>query len=196
MLADFEIKTAKATSETGSSLREMLVTALINSNRVSILGPEALKAANQEQKTDTSGVAQASGGPEKEKGKTADLIISAAVTEFEPQASGGSSGIGGGGGIRSGVLGAMLGGSLNKAHMSLDIRIIDALTSKVLAATLLHGQAIDISGAIMNRFSGKLSLGTGLSGYANTPMEKAIRSCIIEAVRYIAENIPANYYNY
>jgi len=35
-----------------------------------------------------------------------------------------------------------------------------------------------------------------LGAYANTPMEKAIRICIIEAVRYIAQVIPANYYKY
>ena len=96
----------------------------------------------------------------------------------------------------SGVVGAMLGGALNKAHLALDVRVIDISTSEILAATLVEGQASDISGAIMAGFLEGWDLGSGLSAYANTPMEKAIRICIIEAVKYIAQTPPADYYKY
>jgi len=43
--------------------------------------------------------------------------------------------------------------------------------------------------------AGGWNLGPALSGYANTPMEKAIRTCIIEAVRYISNSVPEKYYN-
>lgn len=196
-VADFEVKAAKAGGEIGSGLREMLITALINSNRFSVLERQALNAVMQEQEISASGAAQAgAGGPERGKIKTADLIITAAVTEFEPRASGGRAGIGGGGGVGSGVLGALLGGALNKAHMALDIRIVDASTSEVLAATRVQGQASDISGGVLGGFFGSWALGAGLYGYANTPMEKAIRVCIIEAVRYISQTAPANFYKY
>jgi len=98
--------------------------------------------------------------------------------------------------VGSGVLGGLLGGALNKAHMALDIRIIDASSSEVLAATRVQGQASDIAGGIGLGFLGNWGLGAGLSGYANTPMEKAIRVCIIEAVRYISQTISADYYKY
>ena len=196
-VANFEVKAAKATGEIGSGLREMLVTALVNSNRFSVVERQELGAVMQEQELAASGAAQSgSGGPQRGKIKTADLIITASVTEFEPQASGGRAGIGGGGGVGSGVLGGLLGAALNKAHMALDIRIIDTSTSEVLAATRVQGQASDIAGGIMGGFFGSWGLGVGLSGYANTPMEKAIRVCIIEAVRYISQTIPANYYKY
>lgn len=196
-IADFDVKAAKAGGEIGSGLREMLVTALINSSRFSVLERQALAAVMQEQELSASGVSQAgSGGPQRGKIKTADLIITAAVTEFEPQASGGKAGIGGGGGVGSGILGGLLGAALNKAHMALDIRIVDTSTSEVLAATRVQGQASDISGSIMAGFFGGWALGGGLSAYSNTPMEKAIRICIIEAVRYISQVIPANYYKY
>lgn len=196
-VADFDVKAAKAGGEIGSGLREMLVTALINSNRFSVVERQALSAVMQEQELSASGATQTgAGGPQRGKIKTADLIISAAVTEFEPQASGGSAGIGGGGGVGSGVLGALLGGALNKAHMALDIRIVDTSTSEILASTRVQGQASDIAGGIMAGFFGGWALGGGLSGYANTPMEKAIRVCIIEAVRYISQTISANYYKY
>lgn len=194
-VADFDVKAAKATFEIGSGLREMLVTALINSNRFSVVERQALGAVMQEQELSASGAAQA-GGPQRGKIKTADLIITAAVTEFEPQASGGAAGVGGGGGVGSGILGGILGAALNKAHMALDIRIVDTSTSEVLAATRVQGQATDISGAIMAGLFGRHGLGAGLSAYANTPMEKAIRICIIEAVRYISQSISPAYYKY
>lgn len=196
-VANFEVKAAKATGEIGSGLREMLVTALVNSNRFSVVERQELSAVMQEQELAASGAAQSgSGGPQRGKIKTADLIITASLTEFEPQASGGRAGIGGGGGVDSGVLGGLLGAALNKAHMALDMRIVDTSTSEVLAATRVQGQASDIAGGIMGGFFGSWGLGVGLSGYANTPMEKAIRICIIEAVRYVSQTIPANYYKY
>lgn len=195
-IADFEVKAAKATGEIGTGLREMLVTALVNSNRFSVVDRQVLNAVMQEQELGASGAAQA-GGAQRGKIKTADLIITAAVTEFEPQASGGSAGIGGGGGVGSGILGGLLGASLNRAHMALDIRIVDASTSEVLTATRVQGQASDVAGGLMGGFfGGSGALGVGLGGYSNTPMEKAIRICIIEAVRYISQTIPANLYKY
>ncbi|MFH1458144.1 MAG: CsgG/HfaB family protein [Candidatus Omnitrophota bacterium] len=196
-VADFDVKAAKASGEIGYGLREMLLTALVNSNRYSVVERQALNAVMQEQELSSSGAADpAAGGPQRGKIRTADLIITAAVTEFEPQASGGRAGIGGGGGIGRGVLGGLLGAALNKAHMALDLRVIDVSTSEVLSATRIQGQASDISGAIMGGFFGGWGLGGGLSAYANTPMEKAIRICIIEAVRYISQATPADYYKY
>jgi curli biogenesis system outer membrane secretion channel CsgG len=195
-VADFEVKAAKANGEIGSGLREMLVTALINSNRFSVVERQALNAVMQEQELSASGAAQQGSGPERGKIKTADLTITAAVTEFESQVSGGRAGVGGGGGVGSGILGGLLGAALNKAHMALDIRIIDTSTSEVLAATRVQGQASDVAGGIMAGLFGSHGLVGGLSAYANTPMEKAIRICVIEAVRYISQGISSTYYKY
>ncbi len=195
-VADFEVKASKATLEIGSGLREMLVTALVNSRRFSVVERQALNAVVQEPEPVASGAAQNSSVPQRGKIKAADLLVEAAITEFEPIASGGSGGIGGGGGVNSGALGGLLGTALNKAHMVLDIRVIDVSTSEVLAATRVQGQASDVSGGFMAGFLGSWGLGTGLAGYANTPMEKAIRICIIEAVRYISQVIPVGYYKY
>ncbi|HRZ13882.1 MAG TPA: CsgG/HfaB family protein [Candidatus Omnitrophota bacterium] len=196
-VADFDVKAAKASGEIGSGLREMLVTALVNSSRFRVVERQVLNAVMQEQELAASGAAQqGNGGAQRGQIKTADIIVTAAVTEFEPQASGGSAGIGGGGGVGSGILGGLLGATMNKAHMALDIRVIDTSTSEVLAATRVQGQASDVAGGFMAGFFGGWALGGGLTMYANTPMEKAIRICIIEAVRYVSQVIPANYYKY
>jgi curli biogenesis system outer membrane secretion channel CsgG len=196
-VADFDVKAAKAYGEIGTGLREMLVTALISSNRFSVLERQALGAVMQEQELAASGAAQVgAGGPVRGKIKTADIIVTAAVTEFEPNASGGMAGIGGGGGVASGILGGFLGAAMNKAHMAIDLRIVDTSTSEVLGSTRVQGQASDVAGGFAMGFAGGWGLGAGLGAYANTPMEKAIRICIIEAVRYISQAIPANYYKY
>lgn len=194
-VADFEVKAAKAGGEIGTGLREMLVTALMNSNRYRVVERQALNAIMQEQELGASGAAQA-GGAQRGQIKTADLIITAAVTEFEPEAGGGGAGIGGGGGIAGALVGGLLSGAMNKSHMALDIRIVDASTSEVLAATRVQGQAKDFSAGFMAGFARNWGLGGGLSMYANTPMEKAIRVCIIEAVKYISQATPADYYKY
>jgi curli biogenesis system outer membrane secretion channel CsgG len=196
-VADFDVKAAKADSEIVSGLRDMLVTALINSNRFSVMERQAQGAVMQEQEsTAPTATQQGAAATQRGKIKSADIIITATVLEFEPQASGGRAGIGGGGGVGSGMLGGLLGASLNKAHMALDIHIVDTSTSEALATTRVQGQAQDVTGAITGGFLGNWGLGGGLSAYANTPMEKAIRICIIEAVRYIIQAIPANYYKY
>jgi len=197
-VAEFDVKAAKAMAEVGSSVREMLIAALIDSNRFSIVErQQGQSQAAQGQEPVSGSTAAASAEPQKGTAKSPDLIITGAVTEFEPQASGGRAGVGGGGGSGSGVLGGLLGSALNKAHMGLDISIVDTSTSKTLAATHIQGQASDVSGTVRGGGSfGSGGLGAGLSAYANTPMEKAIRICIIETVRYMNQSIPLTYYKY
>jgi len=195
-VADFEVKTAKATTDIGAGLRGMLVTALTNSNRFAVVERQTISAVIPEQELAASAANTQANAPQRSRPKTADLLITAALTEFEPEASGGRAGLGGGGGVGSGALGGLLGTSFNKAHMALEIRLSDATTSLVIATTQVQGQASDISGSSAVGFFGNWGLGVGLSAYANSPMEKAIRVCIIEAVRYLTQSTPANYYKY
>ena len=194
-VADFDIKAAKAHRSIGTGLREMLITSLVNSNRFSVVERQALKAAMQEQELAASGAA-APGGPKRGNLKTADLIITAAVTEFEPNSVGGNAGIIGGRSVGAVILGGIIAGSINKAHMALDIRVIDASTSEILTSTRVQGKASDFAGGFGIAVFGVGALGPGLGGYANTPMEKAIRVCIIEAVKYVAMTVPANYFKH
>lgn len=197
-VSGFDVKAAKATGDIGSGVRDLLIAALINSNRFAVVErQQAQTVVNQDQAVDALGVVQAgSGTPQKAVIKSADLIITASVIEFEPQASGGRAGVGGGGGVGSGMLGGLLGAASNKSHITLDINIVDTATSKTLAATRVQGQASDVAANVKGGFFGSGGLNAGLSAYANTPMEKAIRICIIETVRYMSQAIPASYYKY
>ena len=66
------------------------------------------------------------------------------MTEFEGAASGVGGGIGGIGGTAGRVLGGIAGG-LKKAHMAIDMRVIDTRTSRIVAATSVEGEATDFA---------------------------------------------------
>lgn len=171
-LADIEVAAPKAPSDIGPGLREMISTALLNSGRFRLVENYPGQS------------------------KPADVVVFISVSEFQPQVSGGSAGIGGGGGVSSGVLGGLLGETLNRAQIALDVRVTDALSQAVLTLTRAQGQASDAAGGFMAGLFGGWPLGSGLGAYANTSMEKALRLCIIEAVRLISEAVPSKYYLY
>jgi len=195
IVADFEVKVAKATNDIGLGLREIFITALVNSNRFEILEPQAQVVSFQEKRAAPAEKTGIQISP-KEEEKKADLIIALTVNEFEPQVSGGKGGLGGGGGVGSGILGGLSGSASNKACMIFDVRIVNSATSQVLAATQVKGEASDITIGEMPDLFGEYSLAGGLSAYSDSPMEKAIRICIIEAVRYVSQAISPEYYKY
>src|SRR3989338_1873266 len=183
ILPDFAVTSAKVGSAVGTGLRQMLAAALLNCKRFYIIEPQLEKSEKQGVKV-----------PARQE---AGLIINVTVTDFQPQASGGSAGMGGGGGMRSGALGGLSGRPSNKAHIGLEVRIDDALTTeRILSAHKVQAQAADISGNIMADPLGDWPLPGSLSAYGRTPMEKAIRLCLSETVRYLAQNIPEDYYKY
>lgn len=146
-VADFEVKTAKADEEAVHALREKLISALLKNKRFLISEP-ALKQA--------------------------DLILTVTLAEFEPEGqSGGRLGIGGGGGSASGEFGGLLGPSINKAHVALEIRIADYASSQVFSVGRVQAQAS-----------------------ANFSLDKAIDECINEAIKYILQSAPSKYYKY
>ena len=129
----------------------------------------------------------------KGKIKGAEILVVGAITGWDP----GSSGTGGGIGFGTrGFLGG-IGVSVKKSTMAMDIRIIDTATSEVLAATRVEGEATDVSlGFLAGGIVGDVGLAGGLGTYAKTPMEKAIRTCLYEAAKYIIDNTPKEYFKH
>lgn len=170
----------------GDGMRDMLTTSLFNSNRYIVLEREQLGAVLKEQDLATSG--RIKKGTEAPTGEIygAELIITAAITEFE----GGAKGVGGG----TKVLGVTVGGGMKKAHIAMDIRIIDTKTSQIVAATSVEGKASSFALGGVTRIGG--SLPVALGGFSKTPTEKAIRVCIQKAVDFIASRTPAEYYRH
>ena len=189
----FSDKTGKGwwTGEIGDGMAEMMATALFNTNRFIVLERQQISDVLAEQDLGAAGrVNQETAAPIGQI-EGAELLITGAVTGYEPGASGYFGGIGGGKkDIAGGVLAALKG-----SYIAIDVRVIDTKTSRILSAVTVEGTASDLEGLI-GMAIGKVGLGTGLGGWAKTPMEKALRLCIQEAVNFIVSKTPAEYYHY
>lgn len=170
----------------GDGMRDMLTTALFNTNRYMVLEREQLDEVLAEQ--DLGATGRVKKGTEAPIGEIygADLIITAAVTEFE----GSQKGVGGG----TKVLGVRVGGGMKKSHVAIDIRIIDAKTSQIVAATSVEGKSSSFGLKGSSYVGGKLPVSLG--GFNKTPVEKALRVCIQRAVDYIVSKTPDEYYRH
>lgn len=197
-VAQFKDKTGKGwwTGAIGDGMADMLATALFHSNRFIVLERQTVSDVLREQDLATAG--RIKKGTEAPTGEIegAELLVTGAVTEFEGAASGVGGGIGGIGGTAGRILGGIAGG-LKKAHMAIDVRVIDTRTSRIVAATSVQGEATDFAlGGALAGAGGGGALGGALGGWSKTPTEKALRICIQEAVKFIVSKTPAVYYRH
>jgi len=191
----FKDKTGKGwwTGQIGDGMADQLTTALFNTNRFIVLERQTLRDVLSEQDLGASGRIRSDTAAKIGQIEGAELLVVGAVTEFEGAASGAKGGLGGGLGR---IFGGIAGG-FKKAHMAIDLRIIDARTSRIVAATSVEGEATDVNlGGLLGGFGGSGGLVGGLSGWKNTPTEKALRICIKKAVEFIVSKTPNTYYHY
>jgi curli biogenesis system outer membrane secretion channel CsgG len=208
-VAAFAIKAPKAKDVSGDGLADMLATALFESNRFIVLERQALPALAAEQKLGASGGKSPSAAPGNGQIEGADLLVIGAVTEFEPGAAGAKASAsdrgastnnpsGGNKKAGSATISKILDGAIGSvamSHVAIDLRVVDARTSRVVAATRVEGKATDLDLSGLGKLAGS-NLGVGLSVYARTPMEKAIRLAIREAVQFVGSKTPSEYYHY
>ncbi|ASJ75495.1 CsgG/HfaB family protein [Granulosicoccus antarcticus] len=174
-------------------LKDMLTTALVQSKRYRVLERQNIDSVKSEIGLQEDGFTDAT-GVKRGAVKGADIAVIASVTGFDPGTSGTSGKVSGLLGKRASALMGAVSGGYSKSTMAMDIRIVDAATTEVLAATRVEGIAKDVNvGAALGALTGAGNLSGALGGYAKTPMEKAIRSCIYEATKYIVENTPSEY---
>ncbi|GKS58100.1 hypothetical protein YTPLAS18_16270 [Nitrospira sp.] len=176
----------------GTGLRDMLTTELFQTNRYIVLEREQLKAVLAEQDLGASGrIKRETAAPIGEL-EGAEILVKAAVTGFQPGTSGG----GAQAGNLFGKAGSMLdsvAGSFDRATIAMDLRLIDTRTGRVLSATSVEGSATSIggsaSGSVLNRYG-------SLSGFAKTPMERAMRECMDKAVEWVVGQTPPTYFHF
>jgi curli biogenesis system outer membrane secretion channel CsgG len=210
-ISRFAVKAAGAQNVVGDGLADMLATALFQSNRFVVLERQLLGDILAEQDFGASGRVKGATAAQQGEIEGAELLVTGTVTEFDPGSAVFGAGVGsalgsslgsslatsgGYGYSASGYLvGAALGqavGSLQTSHVAIDMRLIDARTSRIVAATTVQGQAVDFAGG---GWSGG-TLAGGLAGFSKTPMEKAIRVAVQEAVRFVTAKTPAQYFHH
>lgn len=182
----FSNKAAKASGQVGTGMADMLTTALFHSNRFIVLDRQDMGSVVAEQDLAATGrIKEGTGAPIGQL-EGAELLMTGAITAFEPDASGVQGGVLGG-------FGALVGASKKNAYIAIDVKVVDTTTGRIVAANSIEGKASDFSAGLIG--GGGELLG-GLGVYKNTPMEKAIRVCINEAVRYVSTQTPANFYRH
>lgn len=178
--------------EIGDGMSDQLTTALVNTNRFIVLERQALDTVLAEQDLVTSGRVSVQSGAGYGAIEGAEIVIVASVTEFSDDSSGGSVGAGG---FLGDVFSTVKAGFSN-THMAIDLRLIDTTTSRVLAATTVEGGSkdFDFTSAMYNL--GDSFTHGSLSGWSNTPKEKALREIIEKGVQFILTKVPENFYRY
>ncbi len=182
VIADFEDKMSSSghyRAEYGRGMSDMLMTALFQTNRYIVLEREKLGAVEAERRRRNP----------KLKIEDADIMVTAAITGFDPGSAGAEGSLGG---LLGNRLGGLL-GSVKQARVAMDLRVIDVDTGRVIAATSVEGKATGV-GAGVAGVGGQMT--GGLSGFSKGPMEGAIRQMIKTAVDFVVARTPKTYYRY
>lgn len=181
----------------GDGMADQLTTALVKTGCYRVVDRQNLKGVMDEMGLQNSGLVDKSTTSRIGKLVGADLIVTAAITEFQDNSSGSSTGIGGGAG--TGYLGAAAAilNSQKKAHMAVDLRITDVQTSEIISVVAVKGTATDVKfGAALNAFF-PVATGLGeLGSWENTPRGAALRQVIEKSVSAIYRNIPEGYFRH
>lgn len=181
----------------GQGMKEQLVTALMQTGAFIVLERQALEDVMREQDIGASGRIKRETAAAIGEIEGAEFLIYGAVTEYTPSQASLSAGVGvdplfgamgaGPGASLFGILAkrAAVAAFANQDHVAIDIRLVDAKTGRVVNATSVEGSPQDLGGSLGGIFGSVL---LGVSMQSQTPMQKAVRACIIKAVNWIADN--------
>ncbi|HEV8718921.1 MAG TPA: CsgG/HfaB family protein [Candidatus Binatia bacterium] len=179
----------------GRGMSDMLNTALFQTNRYIVLERDKLQEVIGEQNLGASGRVKKGTAAAIGEIEGAELLITAAITGFDPGVASKEGNLRGMLGDAGGMLGSLLpeGFSYKKAHVAMDLRVVDSRTARVVAATSVEGSASGFSTA--GSMAGSVLTGS-LSSFSKTPMETAIREMIRKAVAFIVAQTPQTYYHF
>ena len=180
--------------EIAQSVGEMLSTALSNTDRFIVLASqEEVDELIDEIELGQSDYVEAGRGADKGLMEGADILVSGAVTGFEPDAGGSGGALGG---LTKKAFGA-IGAKKKEAKILLDIKLIDIRTRRIIKAMSLEGKATKWkTGAVGGGWTKDIALAGALGSYSNEPMEGAVRELLRNAVNEITQEIPKEYYRY
>ncbi|MEZ5359492.1 MAG: CsgG/HfaB family protein [Candidatus Zixiibacteriota bacterium] len=193
-VGNIKAKADQCTHDMAASIGEMLSTALVNTGKFIVLASQE-ETAELIEEIDFGGSGYTEEGRSPEKGlmEGADLLVTGAVTTFEPDAGGGGGGLGG---LKKKAFGKV-GMSSKTAKIAFELKLIDIRTRRILKAKTIKAESkhwkADMAGGGWTK---DVALAGGLGIYSNEPMEEAIRAVLAETVETISKEVPAEYYRY
>jgi curli biogenesis system outer membrane secretion channel CsgG len=162
-------------TDVGGGLSAMLTAALVESGQFLVVERETLSDVLAEQSLIASGLVKEEGAAIPGALLGASLLVKGAVTEFSEAAGGGGFGIG--------LAGVGVGIKSRVAMVGLDIQIIDATTSQVLASYKVLEKA---SGKAVGVDLARAGIDTGFTKFFETPIGQAAHKAITAAVERFA----------
>jgi curli biogenesis system outer membrane secretion channel CsgG len=163
----------KTKYDVGRGMKAMLTTSLFRTNRFIVIEREELRDVLLEQKLGATGIVSKETAVPMNEVEGAQVLIYGTVTEFKPYQRGVTTIVGG----------------VNQAHVAIDMKLVDAKTSRILATTTVEGKTADVNlSSEMLKYMGMSPL-YYLKIYNNTPIGSAIRLCIDHAVDYIVTRL-------
>ena len=160
----------------GTGMSDMLTTALFKSGKFIVVERQSLQDVMQEQQLGASGMVADQTSTKIGELVGAQVLIKGAVTEFQEKTGGGM------GGFDMGPF--AMGVQSSFAKVAIDIKLIEATTGVVIEAMNFEKEVTESGLAMAARLRG-IKFGAG--GFQKTPIGKAVRECIQEAVDYIIE---------
>ena len=186
-VGDFAVPIPGAPKMVGDGLREMLMTALFESNYFDVLDRMDTGGISAEQLLSDSFMADADSILNDKGMIPAEVMIYGTLISLE----------GGGAGLRVKIPWAplTLGGKYHEAKAVVEIRAVDNATGRIIAVDSIEGSATSAGGAVGTVFNG-IPLPVELEMFKNTPLELSIRDCILRGVISLCRNIPREYLNH
>jgi len=179
-VVDFQIKVDQAQKALGTAMSDLLINALVETKRYSVLERSALQEIREEQIMALSGEVDAATGAEVGKLIGAEYLVLGMVTKFEEKTSGG----GLGGLVKSK---ALAGVGWYTSELAITIRLINSTTGEIVVSEKINEKELSIGLAAITAVSGGAA-GGGL--YKSKSMQTAMERAITKAVDLIGEEIP------
>jgi len=184
-VGDFGVRVKGAPSDLGDGLREMLMTAMFESNYFIVVDRMDMKGISAEQLLSDSFMSNPDAILEQGQMQPAELMIYGAIVAAEA----------GGSGIRVKIpwIPMKVGGKHHKAKVTINLRVVDSASSEVIATHSIEGTAHSGGGMIGASVSG-YDIPVSLEAVKNTPVELAIRDCIYRSIITLCQTIPKSYF--
>jgi len=186
-VSDFAVEIPGAPQEIGDGLREMLQTALFQSNHFIVLDRLDVPGISAEQLLSDSFMADADSILLTGQMNPAEVLIYGSLVDLT----------GGGAGLRARMpwMPLTVGGSYANAEATILIRAVDAASGRILAVSTVESSVSSTRGSIGTTFRG-IDMPLELEMFRNTPVELCIRDTIYRAVIDLTRNIPPEYFRH
>lgn len=186
-VGDFAVQVPGAPQEIGNGLREMLQTALFESNYFIVVDRMDTAGISAEQLLSDSFMANPDAILQQGQMNPAEVLVYGTLITLE----------GGGAGLRVKIpwMPLNLGGTYYEAKVTVELRVVDSATSRVIAVSKVDGTADSGKGSLGTTFKG-IELPVELEMFKNTPLELCIRDSIYRAIINLLQDMPANHFKH